>query len=81
MFFFFFLPFPGDVEHTHLVKGLDYALLNKVRSEIDKKPDTEDEKDGNSRYLVLHLISNVKSLVPTESSFHVDILLLYRNTL
>ncbi|CAI8602481.1 unnamed protein product [Vicia faba] len=28
----------GDVEHTHLVKGLDYALLNKVRSEI-KKPD------------------------------------------
>ncbi|CAH8361467.1 unnamed protein product [Eruca vesicaria subsp. sativa] len=31
----------GDVEHTHLVKGLDYALLNKVRSEIVKKPDTE----------------------------------------
>jgi len=27
----------GDVEHTHLVKGLDYALLHKVRSEIDKK--------------------------------------------
>ncbi|CAI5473859.1 unnamed protein product [Closterium sp. Yama58-4] len=24
----------GDVEHTHLVKGLDYALLNKVRSEM-----------------------------------------------
>lgn len=22
----------------HLVKGLEYALLNKVRSEIDKKP-------------------------------------------
>ncbi|KAL3825482.1 hypothetical protein ACJIZ3_021511 [Penstemon smallii] len=35
----------GDVEHTHLVKGLDYALLNKVRSEIDKKPDGE-EDDG-----------------------------------
>ncbi|EFJ13876.1 hypothetical protein SELMODRAFT_424142 [Selaginella moellendorffii] len=29
----------SDVEHTHLVKGLDYALLNKVRSEIDKKPE------------------------------------------
>ncbi|RZC43504.1 hypothetical protein C5167_036453 [Papaver somniferum] len=28
----------GDVEHTHLVKGLDFALLNKVRSEI-KKPE------------------------------------------
>ncbi|KAK9274817.1 hypothetical protein L1049_022069 [Liquidambar formosana] len=39
----------GDVEHTHLVKGLDYALLVKVRSEIDKKPDVGDEADGKSR--------------------------------
>ncbi|KAL2327541.1 hypothetical protein Fmac_020968 [Flemingia macrophylla] len=39
----------GDVEHTHLVKGLDYALLNKVRSEIDKKPDVGDDGDGKSR--------------------------------
>lgn len=39
----------GDVEHTHLVKGLDYALLNKVRSEIDKKPDGGDDADGKSR--------------------------------
>lgn len=39
----------GDVEHTHLVKGLDYALLHKVKSEIDKKPDVEDEVDGKSR--------------------------------
>ncbi|KAH7847638.1 hypothetical protein Vadar_028401 [Vaccinium darrowii] len=40
-----------DVEHTHLVKGLDYALLNKVRSEIDKKPDAgdDDDDDGKSR--------------------------------
>lgn len=27
----------GDMEHTHLVKGLDYALLQKVRSEIQVK--------------------------------------------
>ncbi|KAG6739527.1 hypothetical protein POTOM_057128 [Populus tomentosa] len=39
----------GDVEHTHLVKGLDYALLNKVRSEIDKKPDSAEDVDGKSR--------------------------------
>lgn len=38
----------GDVEHTHLVKGLDYALLNKIRSEI-KKPDAGEEADGKSR--------------------------------
>ncbi|KAK9948162.1 hypothetical protein M0R45_003750 [Rubus argutus] len=39
----------GDLEHTHLVKGLDYALLTKVRSEIDKKPDVGDEVDAKSR--------------------------------
>ncbi|KAM1090546.1 hypothetical protein FF1_018170 [Malus domestica] len=39
----------GDVEHTHLVKGLDYALLNKVRSEIDKRPDDGEETDAKSR--------------------------------
>ena len=39
----------GDVEHTHLVKGLDYALLNKVRSEIDKKPEAGDDVEGKSR--------------------------------
>ncbi|KAL8150817.1 hypothetical protein V2J09_020625 [Rumex salicifolius] len=42
----------GDVEHTHLVKGLDYALLHKVRSEMDKKQDTEEDDDydnGKSR--------------------------------
>jgi len=25
----------GDLEHTHLVKGLDFALLAKVQSEIE----------------------------------------------
>ena len=30
----------GDVEHTHLVKGLDFALLRKVRAEM-----AETEKD------------------------------------
>lgn len=42
---------PGDVEHTHLVKGLDYALLNKVRSEIDKKPEIGEEADGIFKYV------------------------------
>ena len=30
------------MEHTHLVKGLDYALLDKVRAEINNK-ETNDE--------------------------------------
>jgi len=27
----------GDMEHTHLVKGLDFALLQKVRAEIQQR--------------------------------------------
>lgn len=32
----------GDMEHTHLVKGLDYALLQKIRAEIQSNEDNED---------------------------------------
>ncbi|RCI03330.1 hypothetical protein CU098_002561, partial [Rhizopus stolonifer] len=31
----------GDVGHTHLVKGLDFALLNKVRNDISKEEQAE----------------------------------------
>ena len=31
----------GDLEHTHLVKGLDYALLQKIRSEAESGGDGE----------------------------------------
>jgi IK cytokine len=32
------------MEHTHLVKGLDYALLQKVRSEIEQFEEEDDEQ-------------------------------------
>ena len=32
----------GDIEHTHLVKGLDYSLLNKVRSEMEANEEAEE---------------------------------------
>ncbi|XP_014240668.1 protein Red-like [Cimex lectularius] len=38
----------GDMAHTHLVKGLDYALLNKVRKEIEvrnKERGAKEEKE------------------------------------
>lgn len=38
------------MEHTHLVKGLDYSLLHKVRSEIaarEQKGDNELEAQLN----------------------------------
>ncbi|WAQ99485.1 RED-like protein [Mya arenaria] len=34
----------GDMEHTHLVKGLDYALLEKVRAEITTKEREEEQQ-------------------------------------
>ena len=36
----------GDMEHTHLVKGLDYALLEKVRSEMHKETEQDEEQEG-----------------------------------
>ncbi|CAA9990670.1 RED-like protein, putative [Plasmodium knowlesi strain H] len=34
----------GDTEHTHLVKGLDYLLLNKVRNKLIDKISSERKK-------------------------------------
>lgn len=36
----------GDLEHTHLVKGLDYSLLHKARSEIERTPAPVVKDDG-----------------------------------
>lgn len=36
----------GDMEHTHLVKGLDFALLQKVRAEIASNEKEEEERMG-----------------------------------
>ena len=35
----------GDMEHTHLVKGLDYALLQKVKAEISNKEQVPEDED------------------------------------
>ena len=34
----------GDMEHTHLVKGLDFALLAKIRAETVEEQDQRDEQ-------------------------------------
>lgn len=36
--------FGGDMDHTHLVKGLDYVLLEKVRREIENKEREAEEQ-------------------------------------
>lgn len=35
------------MEHTHLVKGLDFALLQKVKSEIERKTGADGEGKGH----------------------------------
>ena len=37
----------GDMAHTHLVKGLDYALLHKVKAEIDSTDDPKVEPEDS----------------------------------
>ena len=39
----------GDMEHTHLVKGLDYVLLKKVRSEIQERIEEEEKAHAIQR--------------------------------
>ncbi|XP_053212466.1 protein Red-like [Panonychus citri] len=34
----------GDMKHTHLVKGLDYALLHKVKAELEDEDEDEEEE-------------------------------------
>ncbi|GFY56310.1 protein Red [Trichonephila inaurata madagascariensis] len=53
----------GDMEHTHLVKGLDYALLQKVRSEINYKEKEEEELEN---LLLKHnIFGDIGDYVPT----------------
>ncbi|KAJ0173109.1 hypothetical protein K1T71_011285 [Dendrolimus kikuchii] len=47
----------GDMEHTHLVKGLDYALLQKVRSEIQTR---ELEQEAEMERIVSTPVEPVK---------------------
>ncbi|KAI9274892.1 RED-like protein N-terminal region-domain-containing protein [Helicostylum pulchrum] len=53
----------GDVTHTHLVKGLDFALLRKVRTDLEKKkeetgiseesPDQDQTMQETSKFLTV----------------------------
>jgi hypothetical protein len=43
----------GDMEHTHLVKGLDYSLLHKIRSELEK-----DKRMEAYAFLLVHTLTS-----------------------
>eukprot|EP00658_Telonema_sp_P-2_P028689 TRINITY_DN21937_c0_g1_i3.p1 TRINITY_DN21937_c0_g1~~TRINITY_DN21937_c0_g1_i3.p1 ORF type:complete len:367 (-),score=85.01 TRINITY_DN21937_c0_g1_i3:158-1258(-) len=50
----------GDMEHTHLVKGLDYALLKKTRSELNK----ETKKERKARQMMEMIAASQKITSP-----------------
>jgi hypothetical protein len=64
----------GDMEHTHLVKGLDYALLEKVRSEMNKGG--EQEESRMSHKVTYKPASSVEFRTATGRAVHR---LLFRN--
>ncbi|XP_028643767.1 LOW QUALITY PROTEIN: protein Red-like [Grammomys surdaster] len=70
----------GDMEHTHLVKGLDFALLQKVRAKIANrekeelmgKPQKETNKDEDPENKIefkTHLGRNVYRLLFKSKSY------------
>ncbi|CAG8519221.1 15986_t:CDS:2 [Acaulospora colombiana] len=59
----------GDTEHTHLVKGLDYALLAKVRSEINRDGEEgKGEKDDEELEAALEKIKEESQETPKINS-------------
>jgi hypothetical protein len=58
----------GDLEHTHLVKGLDFALMNKVRSEMEEEKkirQEEEEKESLSAHSTI--FTSAKQFVSTSA--------------
>ncbi|KAF7732095.1 hypothetical protein EC973_006350 [Apophysomyces ossiformis] len=63
----------GDVSHTHLVKGLDFSLLHKVREDLEKKKEKlqEAKRDADAEEELddaLERIERGESLVDDETT-------------
>ena len=53
----------GDTEHTHLVKGLDYMLLQKMKQEAKARP--SDGGDGSGREAAAAVCQDVSEVRTT----------------
>ncbi|VWU51818.1 RED-like protein, putative [Hepatocystis sp. ex Piliocolobus tephrosceles] len=68
----------GDIEHTHLVKGLDFLLLNKVRNKLINKINLEKEKVSKNQLTTTSTTATTSNIlynkIPTfvnEDSKHI----------
>ena len=57
------------MEHTHLVKGLDFALLQKVRSEIIHRETSGNVNNYLNFYVCLSFCLHPSVRLKTNSSF------------
>ncbi|KAJ3205288.1 hypothetical protein HDU82_005305 [Entophlyctis luteolus] len=57
----------GDLSHTHLVKGLDFALLKKVRADLESSSGRYSVNDGLCTYFFIKRDSDV-SLNPSPAN-------------
>ncbi|UYV61010.1 IK [Cordylochernes scorpioides] len=58
----------GDMEHTHLVKGLDYALLKKVKVRHSVESSFFDNHQESSFFLIWTTIRNLLSFLSGQPS-------------
>ncbi|GAW83276.1 hypothetical protein, conserved [Plasmodium gonderi] len=69
----------GDVEHTHLVKGLDYVLLNKVRNKLIDKISLEKEKLKGNKTNDISLSNRIPKFSNDESRHIFKYFFLYEH--
>ena len=61
----------GDVEHTHLVRGLDYALLRKIREQEKDQKELGVEEDNVPNNLEKNILDHkVKKILPVKVKEH-----------
>ncbi|CRH02316.1 RED-like protein, putative [Plasmodium relictum] len=66
----------GDIEHTHLVKGLDFLLLNKVRNKLIDKISLEKEKIKGNK---INTSNQIPNFLNSESKYIYKYFFLYEN--
>lgn len=62
----------GDVKHTHLVKGLDFALLRKVRTDLDRQKKNENEEEESDEETTAATDTKAMDIDPSQEQEDLD---------
>ena len=47
----------GDETHSHLIKGLDLALLEKKRKELERQKELKKKEEETARYMLVRSVA------------------------